>query len=128
MDLSAKCAFTQSLHGCFLCASILSIMAASQPVWAQVSSGISGVVVDPSGGTVAGAAVTVKNLETGATRTTTTEETGLYQVLSLPVGQYEVRATKQGFAEQIRTGIHLVVGQDATVDICLWERLASGLR
>src|SRR6516162_3195573 len=119
MDLSAKCAFTQSLHGCFLCASILSIMAASQPVWAQVSSGISGVVVDPSGGTVAGAAVTVKNLETGATRTTTTEETGLYQVLSLPVGQYEVRATKQGFAEQIRTGIHLVVGQDATVDITL---------
>ena len=119
MDLSAKCAFTQSLHGCFLCASILSIMAASQPVWAQVSSGISGVVVDPSGGTVAGAAVTVKNLETGATRTTTTEETGLYQVLSLPVGQYEVRATKQGFAEQIRTGIHLVVGQDANVDITL---------
>src|SRR5215831_12957932 len=119
MDLPAKCAFTRSLRACFLCASILSIMVAFRPARAQVSSGISGVVVDSSGGTVSGAAVTVKNLETGATRTTTTEETGRYQVLSLPIGQYEVRATKQGFEEQIRTGIHLVVGQDATVDITL---------
>jgi Carboxypeptidase regulatory-like domain len=119
MDLSAKCAFSRSLRGCVLCASILSIMAASQPAGAQMSGAISGVVVDSSGGTVPGASVTVKNLETGAVRTTTTEDTGRYQVFSLPVGQYEVRVTKQGFAEEIRTGIRLAVGQDASADITL---------
>ena len=40
-------------------------------------------------------------------------------MLSLPIGQYEVRVAKQGFAEQIRTGIRLVVGEDANVDFTL---------
>jgi hypothetical protein len=61
----------------------------------------------------------VKNLETGAARTTVTEEAGRYQVFSLPVGQYEVQVTKQGFAEEIRTGIRLLVGQEASVDVTL---------
>jgi hypothetical protein len=76
-------------------------------------------VTDASGGAVSGASLTVKNLETGALRTTTTEETGRYQVLSLAIGQYEVRVAKPGFAEEIRTGIGLIVGQGASVDITL---------
>jgi hypothetical protein len=118
MDLSTRCAFSQSLWRPIFYAAVLSIVAA-QPSGAQVSSTISGVVVDSSGGAVAGASVTVKSLETGAAHTTTTEETGRYQVFSLPVGQYEIRVSKQGFAEEIRTGIRLVVGQDASVDITL---------
>jgi hypothetical protein len=35
------------------------------------------------------------------------------------VGSYELHATKQGFSEEVRTGIHLVVGQDAVVDMGL---------
>ena len=86
---------------------------------AQVSANLLGTVVDQSGAAVSGAAVTVKNLETGAIRATTTGEAGQYQVFSLPIGEYEVRVTKQGFAEQIRTGIRLVVGQDASVNVTL---------
>lgn len=86
---------------------------------AQVSATLSGIVTDQSGATISGAAVTVRNLETGAGRTTTTEEAGQYRVFSLPIGEYEVRVTKQGFAEQIRTGIRLVVGQDASADVTL---------
>ena len=33
--------------------------------------------------------------------------TGRYLILSLPVGQYEVRVTKAGFQDAIRSGIHL---------------------
>lgn len=88
-------------------------------LFAQVSATLSGIVTDQSGGAVAGADVTVKNLETGAVRTTTTQETGQYQVFSLPIGEYEVRVTKPGFAEQIQTGIRLVVGQDARVNVTL---------
>jgi len=86
---------------------------------AQVSATLSGTVTDQSSATVAGAGVTVINLETGAVRTATTGVTGEYQVIALPIGAYEVRVTKQGFAEQIRSGIHLVVGQDANVDVTL---------
>jgi hypothetical protein len=79
----------------------------------------SGTIADPSGAAAPSVAVTVKNLETGAVRTTATDESGRYQVFSLPIGQYEIRVTKQGFAEQVRTGIRLVVGQDASVNIAL---------
>jgi hypothetical protein len=86
---------------------------------AQVSANLSGTVTDQSGATVSGAAVTVKNLETGATRALTTDEAGQYRGFSLSIGEYEVRVTKQGFASQIRTGIRLVVGEGAIVDVTL---------
>jgi hypothetical protein len=86
---------------------------------AQVSAAISGRVTDPAGATVSGAAVTAKNAETGETRSTITDNVGHYWVPSLAVGAYEVRITKQGFQEQVRSGIHLVVGQEANVDVAL---------
>ena len=52
-------------------------------------------------------------------RTTITDDAGRYWVLSLAVGEYEIRITKQGFQEEVRSGIHLVVGQEASVDMAL---------
>jgi len=86
---------------------------------AQVSAAISGRVTDPTGATVSGATVTAKNVETGETRSTVTDDLGHYWVPSLAVGEYEVHITKQGFQEQVRGGIHLVVGQEASVDMAL---------
>ncbi len=86
---------------------------------AQVSASVKGLVTDPSGAPVASAQVTARNLETGAVRSSATDEAGRYQLLALPVGEYEVRATKSGFQESIRGGIHLVVGQEAGVDLRL---------
>ena len=70
---------------------------------AQVSAAISGRVTDPAGAAVSGAAVTAKNVETGAARSTVTDDAGRYWVPSLAVGEYEVRITKQGFQEEVRT-------------------------
>jgi hypothetical protein len=86
---------------------------------AQVSASIKGTVTDPSGAPVPSAALKVKNLETGATRNCSTDDAGRYLVLSLPVGEYELRVTKPGFQDAIRSGIHLVVGQEASVDLRL---------
>ncbi|HUO31250.1 MAG TPA: TonB-dependent receptor, partial [Bryobacteraceae bacterium] len=97
----------------------------SGSLFAQVSAGISGTVTDPSGGLVAEAAVTVTNTGTSAARRTLTGPEGQYRVSSLPVGAYEIRAIKPGFAEVVRTGVHLVVGQDATVDLTLSVGQAS---
>ena len=86
---------------------------------AQVSASLSGTVADQSGGLVSAAAVTVKNVETGAARNTVTDSQGRYQFFSLPVGHYEVRGAKPGFTEEVRTGIQLAVGQSATVNMAL---------
>lgn len=86
---------------------------------AQVSAAISGRVTDPSGAAVSSATVSAKNLETGAVRNTSTDDAGRYWVLSLALGEYEVRVTKQGFQEAVRSGIHLFVGQEASVDFAL---------
>ncbi|HTY84590.1 MAG TPA: carboxypeptidase-like regulatory domain-containing protein, partial [Silvibacterium sp.] len=86
---------------------------------AQVTANLSGRVTDPSGAAIAGATVTAKDTDTGISRTTLTGQTGLYELFELPVGHYEVRASKDGFADKVRAGIVLVVGQDATADLAL---------
>jgi hypothetical protein len=115
---SARCLYGQMWFGrilrlIFLC--LIFVPALS----AQITATLSGTVIDPSGASVSGAKVVVKDVETGAIRTATTGEAGAYQVYALPIGAYELRVTKQGFAEQVRTGIRLVVGQDARVDVAL---------
>jgi predicted porin len=84
---------------------------------AQVSATLSGRVTDATGGAIAAVTVTANDLDTGVSQTAVTTQVGQYQMTALPVGRYEVRATKQGYADETRTGISLAVGQDATVDI-----------
>src|SRR5467141_3390006 len=86
---------------------------------AQVSASIKGIVTDPSGAPVPAATVTTKNTETATARNAITDDAGRYQIVWLAVGQYEVAVTKPGFQEAIRSGIRLVVGQEASVDLKL---------
>ena len=102
-----------------LAALFVAILWHAPAAHAQVSASISGRVTDPTGATVSGATITAKNIETGQTRAVITDGTGHYWVPSLPVGEYELRATKDGFQELVRAGIHLVVGQEAGVDFTL---------
>src|SRR5258706_12764548 len=84
---------------------------------AQVSASIKGSVSDASGAAVTAATVTAKNLETGAIRTSVTDDAGRYLGLALPGGEYEMRVAKAGFRDAVRNGIHLVVAQEASVDL-----------
>ena len=77
---------------------------------AQVHGNMSGMISDQSGAAVSGAAVTAKNLDTGLSRTVQTDQSGRYRLFALPVGPYEIRVTKDGFAEAIRSGVRLAVG------------------
>ncbi len=86
---------------------------------AQVLAALSGAVTDPSGAAIPAVVVTAKNLDTAVSRAAVTDRAGQYQFFALPVGLYELRAKKDGFAEEVRTGIRLVVGQDASVDLTL---------
>src|SRR5260221_4813039 len=107
-----------SARWCFF-AALLVTMAVACKVGGQVPASITGVVTDPSAAPIPAATVTTKNLETGALRSATTNDAGRYLILSLAVGQYEVRVTKAGFKEEVRSGIQLAIAQEARVDLNL---------
>ena len=77
---------------------------------------------DESGAGLAQAVVVIRSVETGAVRTLITEEGGRYAAPSIAVGTYQITASKNGFATQIKTGIEALVGQSVTVNF----RLALG--
>lgn len=87
--------------------------------FAQGGASIQGTVSDSSGGTIQGAAIQVKNLETGAVRNLLTDEAGRFDAVSLPVGRYVVKAEKAGFRGEEKIGISLELGQRETQDVVL---------
>ncbi|MBZ5660561.1 MAG: carboxypeptidase-like regulatory domain-containing protein [Acidobacteriia bacterium] len=86
---------------------------------AQASASIVGNVTDSTGAVVKNAKITVKSVDTGATRGTATDDAGNFQFLALPLGPQEVRAEKDGFKPLVRSGINLKVGQEAVVNLRL---------
>ncbi len=91
-------------------------------LWAQAQSSTAdliGVVKDSSGGVLPGVDVTVRNVNTGFTRTSITNDTGSYRVPLLPPGEYEVQAEFPSFQTKLYQGVTLTVGQSANLDITL---------
>lgn len=87
---------------------------------AQVTTAtILGTIRDSTGAVIPGATVRVKNVETGAVRSATTDSTGRYTVPQLGIGRYELSAEASGFQTTIRSGIELTVGREAMVDFTL---------
>ena len=89
-------------------------------VSAQVTTAtIAGVVQDSSGAVIPGVSIAVKNIDTGVSRTITTDEGGRYVVPDLSLGNYEVEAQLPGFQTEVRSGITLTVGRSAVVNFGL---------
>jgi outer membrane receptor protein involved in Fe transport len=80
---------------------------------------ILGSVSDSSGASVPGASVTIRNLDTGLTRTVTTSDDGSYAAPELPIGNYSVTVEKAGFKTGVVTGIRVEVSSDRRADIVL---------
>jgi hypothetical protein len=86
-------------------------------VYAQDATGrIIGNVTDPSGSAVAGATVTVDNVSTHIVETTTTNKEGYYQVLSLPIGYYQVTIVQTGFSKEVFENQNLQINQSLRLD------------
>ena len=103
----------------FALAVLSLLLVSSVPAMAQVSAALSGRVTDQTGAGIPGATVTAKDTDMGISRETVSDAAGRYELPALPVGRYEVAATKSGFTVAVRSGISLVVGQDATADLSL---------
>src|SRR5712692_8334880 len=85
---------------------------------AQVNTAdLSGQVLDPQGLAVKGAKVTVRNLADNQTRSAETDETGIYRIVGLPPGRYEITVEGgTGFAKLVNPEIVLTIGQSASFD------------
>jgi hypothetical protein len=80
---------------------------------------ILGTVLDPTGAAIPDSKVVIKNQGTGQIRTTTTGEAGTYTVPELPVGQYAVTVTKDGFESMTVGGVDVTVAGEHRVDFSL---------
>jgi hypothetical protein len=78
--------------------------------------GISGRVVDATGGVLPGVSLTATNTATGTSRSTTSSSTGDFSFPDLPLGTYTVEATLQGF-QTVKTSVEVTVSRIAPVDL-----------
>ena len=100
--------------------SVCAAVPTTHGVLAQnVGGSIQGIVSDSTGGALPGVAIVIRNVATGDTREIATDEQGRYLAPILPPGEYELRASLQGFRTVDRRGINLVVGQVAVVNLAL---------
>jgi hypothetical protein len=87
---------------------------------AQSTGGrIRGSVVDPSGGAVSAATVTLINEATSSTRVVQSGDNGEYIFIEVPVGTYEIDVTQAGFKRFVRKDIVLNLNEVLSVDIAL---------
>ena len=80
---------------------------------------LQGAVADPSGSSIPGAELTLRNVETGVERAATTNEEGFYRFQFLPIGTYLLTATADGFRTMTREGLRLELGANVRVDLAM---------
>ncbi len=85
----------------------------------QSTSSVRGIVTDAQSGTIAGAVVTLTSLESGLTRTTTSDTTGSYQFLQVLPGSYKLRVEKSGYKGWLQESVRLQVNTPETVNAAL---------
>jgi len=97
---------------------LLCLLLASASLLAQTFRGtILGSVTDPQGAVVAGAKVTVHNVNTGLERTTETSADGSYSIPELPIGTYTVSVTQSGFQTAVTSNVAVNVAAEKRVDV-----------
>src|SRR5437016_4246943 len=91
----------------------------SGSLWAQATAQASGSVRDESGAVLPGVEITATQTDTGISRMTITNETGLYVLPNLPLGPYRLEAALPGFRTFVQTGIVLQVNSNPVINVVL---------
>jgi outer membrane receptor protein involved in Fe transport len=86
---------------------------------AQMLVQIEGVITDEQGAVLPGAAVTMKNVDTGNTYGGVSRSDGRYVISGILSGTYDITAELSGFAPESRKGMNLRVGGKFAVDFKL---------
>jgi outer membrane receptor protein involved in Fe transport len=107
---------SQFLTAIVLVAALFTLVTGAQ---AQTRGTIQGYVVDGDEAGIPGVGVTTLKVDTGATRTVFTNETGFFAARALDPGDYTVTASLDGMQDAVIEGVELLVGQtrDVTLQI-----------
>ena len=90
-----------------------------------VTGTLQGTVVDTNGGVLPGAAVSMRNTETGQARDVVTNEKGFYAAPFLPIGRYRATASLSGFGRVTHERIDVTLNNTSVVDFTLSPRVAE---
>jgi outer membrane receptor protein involved in Fe transport len=108
--------------GLLVLLALVLFLGSATPASAQIATAaaqLSGTVTDESGGTVAKASITLREMDKNITYTTNSTDSGFYVFPNVPPGRYELKVSFTGFAAYTQTGVVLTVGQTATINITL---------
>jgi hypothetical protein len=109
-----------TLRTCLLLCTAVAAGPPPAPALAQAPTGrIEGVVRDEQGGVLPGVTMTIRNQETGVTRTVTTDADGRYVFPALAPGRYTVRAELSGFATEEVRDIPITIGFERILDLAM---------
>src|SRR5919108_1313065 len=103
----------------FVCAFVLPLLLVPANVHAQAVSRINGEVTDEAGAEVPDAKVTVTNVDTNVSQTTTTTSVGTYLIIDLIPGTYVVKVEKTGFKTFVSKNVTVAGGATSTVNATL---------
>ena len=95
---------------------IALLLVLTAPVAAQSTASIEGQVSDPHGAVVPGVEIYARSPSIGVYRETVSDDSGRYQIASLPVGDYSVEVRAAGFKTQIIKTVRIEVGRRITLD------------
>jgi hypothetical protein len=104
----------------FMAVSLMALIAAGGFAQSTNSGDIRGTVLDSSGAPVAGATITLANIDTGETKDFITNESGIYDTVSTRPGNYNLTFTKEGFKQVTHGPVVLqvsVITVDATLQV-----------
>src|SRR5262249_52340204 len=85
----------------------------------SINGSLVGNVTDSSSAVIAGAAVTLTNVDTRQARQTLTSEVGSYNFATVSPGTYEVKVTRDGFTTYVQTGVTIAADVVGRVDVML---------
>src|SRR5262245_52794304 len=89
-------------------------------LFAQATGGsVQGHILDENGQPLPGATITATQTVTNVTRTVTSDNSGYYRISELKVGPYSFTVNLSGFATQVRSGVNILVGQQAQLDFTM---------
>src|SRR5579862_2850305 len=88
---------------------LVSLLAPAANAQNSNTGELKGAVTDSSGAVMPGVAVSIKDVKTGVVTSTTTNQSGLYDVPFVQPGTYSLTFSKQGFRDFVRSGIVLQI-------------------